>query len=132
MNVKTVNFLTQLKNASLINKESIKGELNSFILQVLKALYKEGIILSFKVVNKPMFFNNTSEVLVNVRYINQKPIFANLKIVSSSSYQKIVSLKNICKLITKNKTFLFSTNKGLLSITECKKYHVGGVLLFSC
>jgi len=64
--------------------------------------------------------------------MNQKPIFNNLKIVSSSSYKKIVSLKNICKLVTKNKYFLFSTNKGLLSMTECKRYHVGGVLLFSC
>jgi small subunit ribosomal protein S8 len=132
MNIKTINFLTQLKNASMINKESIKLESNRFILSVLKVLYKEGFILSYRVQEKKEFANKTSEVIVNIRYVQNKPVFNNLKIISSPSFQKLVSLKNISRLVAKKKFFLFSTNLGLLTLNECKKMHVGGFLLFVC
>ncbi len=132
MNIKTINFLTQLKNASMINKESIRLESNRFILSLLKVLYKEGFILSYRVQEKKDFSNKTSEVIVNIRYVQNKPVFNNLKIISSPSFQKLVSLKNISRLVAKKKFFLFSTNLGLLTLNECKKMHVGGFLLFVC
>ncbi len=132
MNIKTINFLTQLKNASMINKESIRLESNRFILSLLKVLYKEGFILSYRVQEKKDFSNKTSEVIVNIRYVQNKPVFNNLKIISSPSFQKLVSLKNISRLVSKKKFFLFSTNLGLLTLNECKKMHVGGFLLFVC
>ena len=132
MNIKTINFLTQLKNASITNRETVRLESNRFILSLLKVLYKEGFILSYRIKKKKDFFNKTSEAIVNVRYVHNKPVFKNLKIISSPSFQKLVSLKNISRLVAKKKFFLFSTNLGLLTLNECKKMHVGGFLLFVC
>tara|TARA_R110000764_G_C11029072_1_gene385101 strand:- start:1509 stop:1961 length:453 start_codon:yes stop_codon:yes gene_type:complete len=132
MNIKTVQLLTQLKNASIINQETIVADSNHFVLKLLKILYKEGLILSFQIKRKQNFVNETSEAQVNIRYVHNKPVFKNLKIVSSPSYKKIVSLKNISRIVAKKRFFLFSTNLGLLTLNECKKHHVGGILLLVC
>lgn len=132
MNIKTIHFLTQLKNASSLNKEIVKVDCNKFIINILKLLYEEGFILGFKINKKANFYNETSEAIVYLRYMHNKPILKNLKIISSPSLQRVVRLKELCRIIAKKKFFLFSTNLGLLTLTECKKNHVGGVLLFSC
>lgn len=132
MNIKTIAFLTQLKNASLINKEFIKVDCNKFTKRVLEILYNEGFILNFRINKKLNLFNDTFEAGVHLRYINQKPIFNNLTFVSTPSYKRVLSYKQICRLIVKKKLFIFSTDSGLLTLEECKKYHKGGILLFVC
>ena len=132
MNIKTIHFLSKLKNSSLIGKESIIVDCNKFILKLLPKLYNEGYILSFRVKNKASFQNNTREALVSLRYYYNKPIFNRLKIASKPSFQLILSYKNICRIVAKKRFFLFSTNIGLLTLNECKKHRKGGILLFSC
>lgn len=132
MNKKTINFLSQLKNASLINKEMIKVDCNKFIINILKILYDEGFILNFKINKKENFFNETSEAIIHIRYMHSKPVLKDLEIISKPSLNRILSLNEICRIVAKKKFLLFSTNLGLLSLNDCKKNHVGGVLLFVC
>lgn len=130
MKVRTINFLTQLKNASLYRKEIVKSETNYFTTAILVRLYTEGYILSFRIAQKKGFQNETSNAIVAVHYVNNKPLFNELKITSSPSFKKIVSYTNLCRVLGKKSLFLFTTDKGLLNLLECQKYHVGGVLLF--
>lgn len=132
MNINTVTLLSQLKNASLNKKESIVIEVNHFTISVLESLYKEGLILSYTIVKKNNFINNTVNAIVNIRSVFSQPVFENLKIMSSPSFTRIVSVKDICRLNPKKYTFFFSTDKGILTLHECKKQKVGGVLLFIC
>lgn len=107
-------------------------EINNFTITVLDSLYNEGLILSYTIVRKKGFLNNTKTALVHIRYVQGKPVFENLKILSSPSFTRIISIKNICRLNPKKETFFFSTNKGILSLQECKNKKVGGILLFMC
>jgi small subunit ribosomal protein S8 len=132
MNIETIKFLNQLKNASLVNHESIKVDSNKLIKNLLKLLYKEGYILYYRIKKKESFYNSTTESIVNLRYFYNKSIFKNLKIISSPSNKRYFSLINISRMISKKNLFVFSTNKGLLTLNECKKLRVGGVLLFVC
>lgn len=132
MNINTITLLSQLRSASLNKKESVMLEINNFTITVLDSLYNEGLILSYTIVRKKGFLNNTKTALVHIRYVQGKPVFENLKILSSPSFTRIISIKNICRLNPKKETFFFSTNKGILSLQECKNKKVGGILLFMC
>lgn len=132
MNIQTIKFLNKLKNASLINNEFITVDSNKFIHLLLKFLYKEGFILSFKIKEKDSFHNNTTEALVILRYFYNKPIFRDLKIISSPSKNTVLSYRSLSRITSKKNILVFSTIKGLLSLDECKKFKVGGILLFIC
>jgi len=132
MNINTITLLSQLRSASLNKKESVMLEINNFTITVLDSLYNEGLILSYTIVRKQGFLNNTKTALVHIRYVHGKPVFENLKILSSPSFTRIISIKNICRLNPKKENFFFSTNKGILSLQECKNKRVGGILLFMC
>lgn len=132
MNINTITLLSQLRSASLNKKESVMLEINNFTITVLDSLYNEGLILSYTIVRKKGFLNNTKTAIVHIRYVNGKPVFENLKILSSPSFTRIISIKNICRLNPKKENFFFSTNKGILSLQECKNKRVGGILLFMC
>ena len=131
MNIETIKFLNQLKNASLVNHENVCVKSNRLIQSLLKLLYKEGVILSFRTKKfEPLKF--TFKSFINLRYFYNKAIFKHLKIMSSPSKRRYFCLKNICRISSKKNIFVFSTNKGLLTLNGCKKLKVGGVLLFIC
>ena len=57
---------------------------------------------------------------------NGKPIINNIKLLTKPGRRIFYSLKQIWK-IDSNKTFIiFSTNKGLQRIDDCKKLKIGG------
>jgi ribosomal protein S8 len=131
MNIETIKNLNKLKNASSVNHELIALNANILTQNVLKCLYKEGFILSYR--NMHIHDKNSpSKLLVKMRYLYNKSIFQHLKIKSSSSKRIFFSLKDISKMSSKKSLLVFSTNKGLLTLNECKKLRVGGILLFTC
>lgn len=132
MNIETIKFLNQLKNASLVHHESIQTNSNRLIQSLMKILYKEGFILSFRTKKKDNYFNLTSESFVNLRYFYNKPIFRNLKIMSSPTKRRYFGIKSISRISSKKNLLIFSTNKGLLTLNDCKRLNIGGILLFVC
>lgn len=132
MNINTITLLSQLRSASLTKKESVIVEINNFTITVLESLYNEGLILSYTIVRKEGFLNNTKTAIVHIRYFQGRTVFENLKILSSPSFTRVLSLKSICRLNPKKENFFFSTNKGILSLQECKNKKIGGILLFIC
>ena len=133
MNIKTIQFLNQLKNASKFYKELLRIPFNKNILCLVKILYKEGYIQSFKIIkNLTPVKHQQYQIVIQLRYFCDKPILNNLKIISTPSKIKYLSLSDICKLtVTKNNLF-FSTSKGILNSIQCKQQLVGGTLFFIC
>jgi len=131
MNIGTIRLLTCIKNASITNTELICVNSNKLVQSVIRILYREGLILSYKIRKKDNYINNTSEVLVHLRYLYNRSIGENLKIISSPSRKIHISYKNITRIGAKNRIFIFSTTRGLLTLNDCKKYKVGGILLFT-
>jgi small subunit ribosomal protein S8 len=131
MNEKTVQLLVALKNASLTNKESLSTDSNEFTARVLTKLYDEGFILSYRTKRNPKFKHNLTQVKVDIRYIHSKPIFKDLHIVSKPSFESFLNYNNIARIMTRKKVFIFTTQCGLLSLKECQREQIGGILLFS-
>jgi len=123
-----INFLATLKNYSILKKGFLIYPFSKKILPILCSLYKEGFIQSFKIINSGF----DVKFFILLRYVFQKPIFQDFKILSTPSNPKFISLEEISLLSERRATFFISTTKGILNLTECKQHHLGGKLLFLC
>ena len=132
MNIETINFLNQLKNASVKNELTTTVTSNSLTRKVIHLLYREGFIQSFKTKKKVHLNNASSETVITLRSRHEKSAFSNLKIISTPAKQRFISKNIISRLSAKKTLFVFSTTKGLLTLDRCKSSHTGGVLLFVC
>jgi len=132
MNIETIRILNVIKNGSLVNLESVVTDSNQLTQKILSFLYKEGLILSYRLRKKGNYENNTSEILVQLRHYFGKPSLRKLKVMSFPSKPMCVSYKSICRINARNRIFVFSTIQGLLNINDCKRFKLGGVLLFVC
>lgn len=126
MNTTSIKFLLKLKNASLIFQEKVEIEYNMFNLSILKVLYRTGCIQYYSI-------NTTKTILIVLKKDFNKSLTQNLKIISTPTNKVVLDYKDISQLKRKNNTtMIFSTNNGLLTLTECKKQKLGGLLLFIC
>ena len=126
MNIHVIQFLIKIKNASLFQKTSVLIRFNKEIIKFLKILYLENFILSFYLVFE------TKMVLIQLKTYFKANLFANLKILATSTKTCYITYFKLCKIINKNIFLLLSTDKGMLTDINCKKKRVGGKFLFSC
>jgi ribosomal protein S8 len=125
MNIKVVNFLNQLKISCAKKNLSVIFEFNFYVLQLLEVLYREGYLEGYKVI--------CSNDIKKVSVLIKRTGLESLKMVSTPSNFRYINLKQMNKLFfTANKTLVLSTNQGILTISECRKKKVGGLVLFSC
>jgi ribosomal protein S8 len=122
MNKEQFLLLLKLKNASLLKRKIIYFTGTNSIFPFVIFLYKENIIQSF------YFFDK--KIIVNLRdFSNNNPIY-NLKILFSPSFSNSLTYKDISKLNSKKTIIVFSTDKGLKNILDCKRLKIGGKPLF--
>ena len=131
MNSKVVNFLIELKNASLAKKEIVFVEYSHLLSNLVEVLYREGFIQSFTIKNS-FGTNNKKIICVGLRYYFNKPVFSNLKLFSKPSYLKYMKFSDIANIPNKRFVCFFSTNQGILTTLDCKRKKIGGKLLFMC
>lgn len=131
MNSKVVNFLIELKNASLAKKEVVSVEYNHLLNNLVEVLYREGFIQSFTIKNS-FGRDKKKRICIGLRYYFNKPVFSNLKLFSKPSYLKYMKFSDICSISNKRFVCFFSTNQGILTGLDCKRKRIGGKLLFMC
>lgn len=131
MNINLIKFLSKLKNAALSKHEQVKLPYNKLYLEIIELLYKEGFIQSFFIKPVASRIQNQFIIFITLRYINNKTIFKNLKFISIPSKVYYLNIRNLAKISNKKIVLVLSTNKGLLTGLESKKYNIGGKLLFT-
>lgn len=122
MNFVQINLLIQLKNAALVGKEFLNLPYNYSCLKLLFFLYHEGLIQSFSIKDNNFF--------INLRFFNGINRLMNLKLLHKKSYANSFTYKMICKIKSDKNSIMFSTDKGLLNLINCKIKRVGGKILF--
>lgn len=126
MNNKITKFLNILKNASLARKNIVVVSNNHLLLKCTEALYKEGLILSYSTFKE----NNENKLSIKLRNVDDIVLTNKIKAVSKPTYIRYLPYHQLCRLTLKEKTGFFSTNKGILTLEECKRNRVGGVFSF--
>jgi small subunit ribosomal protein S8 len=115
------NMFANIKNGQMSGRSVILQRRKKICEAFLKILWTEGFILGYQIDDK-----NTNQLKIFLKYIKSKPAIHSIKLLSKPSRRLYYSTKHIWK-INSNKSFIiFSTNKGLKSILECKKLRIGG------
>lgn len=114
--------MTNLKNGQNSKKSFIFVSSNNINIPLLNILWEEGFIKGFSSKNK--------KIKVFLKYNNTNPTISFVRFFSKPSMNIYITNNMLWKLNDKLGIFVLSTNKGLLSLKECKKYNLGGILFF--
>ena len=130
MSVHFVRYLLQLKNASIAKKETLSVEYSNLRERMTTTLYVEGFIQSFEIVFD--LSNNFKTILITLRYFFSRSLLEGLKLLSKPSHTRYMKFSDISNIPDRRFVLFFSTDKGILTLLQCKKYTIGGKLLFIC
>ena len=112
-------MLISIKNAQMAKKGIIFISEKKICESFLKILWDEGFISGYSVMN--------NKIKVFLKYTKTgKPTINSLKFISKPGQRIYYSIKQIWKLDSSKLFIIFSTNKGLKSINQCKKHNLGG------
>ena len=116
------NMLTNIKNGQLSKKSIIYQRRKKICESFLKILWDEGFITGYKILD-----SDSTKLQIFLKY-NQtgEPAINSLKFLSKPSKRFYYSSKQIWKLDSSKMFLILSTNKGLMTIDQCKKNNVGG------
>jgi small subunit ribosomal protein S8 len=115
-------MFSNIKNGQIANRSFIYQEKKNFCEAILKILWTEGYILGYEKKN--------NKFKIYLKYIENRPVINNLNSISKPGKRIYFSIKQIWKLDSSKYFIIFSTNKGLKTILECKKLKIGGEPLF--
>ena len=115
MKTSYIKLVSKINNAVKSQNKSFTTNLNTSDLEVLKFLYKEKAIYSFKRINR-----STYEV-----FVKDQVLFKPLAKPSRSFF---LAYKDLCKLKYGTKSLVVSTNKGLKNLKSCLEEKKGGLL----
>jgi len=124
MSLKVIQGLLKIKNAQKSQKLTVAVQFSGFLVQVLRALRSEGFIRGFVV--------NLKDITVFLKYINGKPAFSRITLVSKPSRRLYVRKKALvnAKNTVKVGSFFFSTSQGVFMKKEMLAKGFGGEGLF--
>jgi len=114
-------MFANIQNGQLANKSFILQRNTKICSSFLNILWDEGYILGYKV--DPL---DEKTIKIFLKYKNNKPVITSLKALSKPGKRIYYNLKQLWKINTIEGLLIVSTNKGLLTLVECRKNNVGG------
>lgn len=115
------NMFANIKNGQMTKRNFIFQQRKKICESYLKILWREGFILGYTIDHK-----NKNQIKIFLKYRNGQPAINSLNLISKPSRRIHYSIKQIWKIDSSKSFIIFSTNKGLKSIIECKKLKIGG------
>lgn len=120
------NMFSNIKNGQLAKKSVIIQQRKKICELFLKILWDEGFILGYRV---SKLNSNQLEIFLKYTHVGD-PAIRSIKFISKPSKRVYYSIKQIWKINSSKAFIIFSTNKGLKSIDQCKKEKIGGEPFF--
>lgn len=115
------NMCTNIKNNQIIKNKFALQNLKKNCEPLLKILWDEGFILGYTICTA------TNKITIGLKYrLNNEPVISSIKLISKPGHRKYYSIKQLWKIDSNNSFIILSTDKGLKSITQCKKMNIGG------
>ena len=113
------NMFAHIKNGQLTKRNFIFHQRKTICESYLKILWREGFILGYTIDYK-------NKIKIFLKYNNGQPAIKSLNLISKPGRRIYYSIKQIWKIDSSKSFIIFSTNKGLKSLIECKKLKIGG------
>ena len=124
MSFEQTNLLISLKNNAIRGKEILIIKYNFSCMKLLSFLYMEGLIQSFN--------REKNAIFIVLRFFLGECQLRDLKLIHKKSFVNSLTYNTLCKIRNDRTFIIFSTDKGFLSLINCKIRKTGGKLLFIC
>jgi small subunit ribosomal protein S8 len=115
------NMFSNIKNGQLAKRSYIYHTRKKICESFLKIMWDEGFILGYKI-----DLIDSNKLKIFLKYKNGKPAINSIKLITKPSKRIYWSINQIWKIDSNKNFIIFSTNKGLKSIIDCKKIKIGG------
>ncbi len=119
------NFLNKLQIGYKCRSTSIHLYLNSENIKIVHFFYEKGWIKLYNIKN-----NN---IIIFLRYINNKPLFLKIKFISTSGHRKYYSKQGLVyfkKSLGGNANILLYTSFGLKTLKFAENLAIGGEISY--
>lgn len=114
-------MFSNIKKGQLAKKAFIFQKKKKICEKFLRILWDEGFILGYNNDKK-----NPNKLKIFLKYKNEDPVISSIQLITKPEKRVYFTIKQIWEFDS-NKTFIiFSTNKGLKTIQDCKKLKIGG------
>lgn len=115
-------MFANIKHGQISKQNTIYQRNKKICESFLKILWREGFIIGYQKDKK-----NLDLIKIFLKYKNGKPAINNIKLITKPGKRIYCNIKQIWKINSyENCYIIFSTNKGLKTIDECKKLRIGG------
>lgn len=115
------NMFANIKNGQLARRAFVNQKRKRLCESFLKILWTEGFILGYKISS-----DEPDSIKIFLKYVNGQPAINTIKLISKPGRRIYYSIKQIWKIDSNEVFIIFSTNKGLKTIKDCKKLNIGG------
>lgn len=122
------NLVSILKNATTNNKLNVILKFNIFIFEIIKLLYVEGFIISYKLIH----IQSNTYIYCILKKTNGTYLIHNIQMISKPSQRVYVNLQKLKYLHSFNNgetTFIISTPQGVFTGKHCLNKEISGELL---
>jgi len=111
-------MFANIKNGQMARKKYILQKYKKICKNFLNILWDEGFILGYKI--------HDNMLKIFLKYTNTKPVISSIKLISKPGHKLYYRLNQLWKINDMNGLIIVSTNKGLMSLKNCKKHKIGG------
>jgi len=123
------DMLTRIRNAQMVGHQTVEFPFSKIKMEIANLLNRENYVGT--VTKKGKGADKKIELTLKYRdEKNTKPVIRGLKRISKPGQRIYVSSKRLYLISRERGTAVLSTSKGIMTINEAKKKHVGGEVLF--
>ena len=115
------SMFTHIRNGQIAKRPFIYQRKVKNCESFLDVMWNEGYILGYE------YCADNKIIKIILKYTqDNRPAINSIKLITKPSRRIYYSLKQLWKLNQNSGLIILSTNKGVLSLTDCKRLGVGG------
>ena len=120
------DMLTRIRNAIMVNKDTVEVPSSNMKKAIAKIMLDEGYIADYKLVEDG--YNGV--IQITLKYASKgKSVINGLKRVSKPGLRSYAGVENMPKVLNGLGIAVVSTNKGIMTDKQAKAANVGGEVL---
>jgi small subunit ribosomal protein S8 len=120
------DMLTRIRNALMVNKETVEIPSSNMKKSIADILLKEGYVSDVKLVEDGL----AGKIVITLKYAGKKkPVINGLKRVSKPGLRTYAGVEDMPKVMDGLGVAIISTNKGVMTDKQAKAENVGGEVL---
>jgi small subunit ribosomal protein S8 len=120
------DMLTRIRNALMVNKETVEIPASNMKKAIAEIMLKEGYVSDVKVEDDGL----AGKIVITLKYVGKKKSVINgLQRVSKPGLRNYAGVEKMPKVMDGLGIAVISTNKGVMTDKQAKAANVGGEVL---